>query len=224
MALFVDSRERNILLQLETIMDDDFIIKPLDVGDFMIVCEGHSGNVIFERKTVQDLLASLKDNRYREQKMRMLQLRQNGCKIVYIIEGTPDFSDEHQLGCFMSMQIRDQIPMVFTKDMHDTITYLQGARKRLRGNPEKYLEFHKITNDDYTNVTSICTRKKGNVTKQSVFINQLCAIPGISAIKARAISVSTKATCMHDLIPMLGSMKVAGVGSKLQKSLTEFLT
>lgn len=220
MTLTIDNRERLILSRLKELGDEEFTVIQMDLGDFLL--ENNTNKVIFERKTVDDLLASVKDNRYREQKMRILQEKQNGAKIVYIIEGKIDLSNECLLGCFISMQIRDEIPMIFTKNLDETIVYLLGARKRVRSDPDKFFSKKDVTRDDYL-INSINPRKKDNITKESVFLNQLCAIPDISILKAKAIVENTKATCMGGFIPLLDGMNCPGIAKKLKQNLIDNL-
>jgi len=62
-------------------------IEQLHIGD--IVFEDESGNpiVIFERKTLTDLAASIKDGRYNEQSFRLNKEPTHNHNIIYIIEG-----------------------------------------------------------------------------------------------------------------------------------------
>lgn len=46
--------------------------------------------LIFERKSISDLLASLKDGRYEEQSYRLSGSNTNNHNIIYIIEGDPN--------------------------------------------------------------------------------------------------------------------------------------
>jgi len=48
-------------------------VKNLDIGDIIIY--NGSYKLIIERKTINDLVSSIKDGRYREQKMRLLSYR-----------------------------------------------------------------------------------------------------------------------------------------------------
>jgi ERCC4-type nuclease len=59
----------------------------LPIGD--VILEDNSGNVIlmFERKTLYDLAASIKDGRYNEQSFRLDKEKIHNHNIVYIIEG-----------------------------------------------------------------------------------------------------------------------------------------
>ncbi len=43
---------------------------------------------MIERKTVDDLMASIKDGRHREQKIRLLKKQKDSVHIYYLIEGS----------------------------------------------------------------------------------------------------------------------------------------
>jgi ERCC4-type nuclease len=78
MELIIDNRERDILNILS-----DFKTANLDHGDIMIT---HNSQVfaIFERKTLSDLAASIKDGRYHNQKKSLLE-SYDANKLYYII-------------------------------------------------------------------------------------------------------------------------------------------
>ena len=61
----------------------DITKAPLDIGDVHI--KYNDILYIFERKTVKDLISSIHDGRYREQKARMLSIY-NTIQLSYIIE------------------------------------------------------------------------------------------------------------------------------------------
>ena len=71
-------------------------VKQVEVGDYAIEVEGRLV-AVFERKTLKDYGASLKDNRHAN-KAKLLNARfASGCKIYYIIEGplNPDYNSEY---------------------------------------------------------------------------------------------------------------------------------
>jgi ERCC4-type nuclease len=83
--LVVDMRENKLILLLKAI-GVDFKTEMLDLGD--IVFRTSDGNVLFiiERKTINDLKASICDGRLREQKARLMS-NFDRSRIMYLIEG-----------------------------------------------------------------------------------------------------------------------------------------
>ena len=87
MIIDIDCREKD-LIQICSLLNINNIpinIKQLHLGDAII-----NNNVIIERKTLTDLAASIKDGRYREQSFRLQKAREEGNKIIYMIEGILD--------------------------------------------------------------------------------------------------------------------------------------
>jgi len=81
--LIIDQRENKIKNLLEE--DENIEYTNLDLGDFVFKIKDEIV-LIIERKTVEDLAASIKDGRYREQKSRLLA-NFSKHQILYIIEG-----------------------------------------------------------------------------------------------------------------------------------------
>ena len=115
--LELDSRERGF--NFENLIDPNnttFIIKQLQVGDIQI---RNNDNIIaiFERKTVSDLLSSLKDGRYSEQKKRLLS--SNSIHKGYIIEG--NFKNDFIVWqIIMRLQCKDRLICFTTDDIYST--------------------------------------------------------------------------------------------------------
>jgi ERCC4-type nuclease len=93
MIVKIDTREtallHQILNQTTTIpVFKNIQIKSetLPIGD-IIINDGTEDKVIIERKSVSDLLSSIKDGRYEEQSYRLNGLNHHNHNIVYLIEG-----------------------------------------------------------------------------------------------------------------------------------------
>ena len=66
---------------------DNVDLENLDLGDFVIKNDNNETILIFERKALTDLIASIKDGRYNEQSFRLSESEIDNRKIYYIIEG-----------------------------------------------------------------------------------------------------------------------------------------
>ena len=62
-------------------------IEQLHIGDIVIEDDSGKTILIFERKTLNDLAASIKDGRYNEQSFRLNKEQIHNHNIIYIIEG-----------------------------------------------------------------------------------------------------------------------------------------
>ena len=82
--LVIDNRERKLIAELTD--NIEFTTEDLSIGDILFR-EGGETVLIIERKTVQDLKASITDGRAREQKARLLGSGTQVERIMYLIEG-----------------------------------------------------------------------------------------------------------------------------------------
>ncbi len=87
----VDTRERELIPLLSP-----WPVRTLPVGDIWIGLSGEeidvaAGGIVIERKTTDDLEASILDGRYREQRTRLTTYcQQRGARPLYVIEGIMD--------------------------------------------------------------------------------------------------------------------------------------
>lgn len=170
------------------------ILDNLDCGDFVIE---YAGDVIvaFERKTWNDLLASIKDGRYRIQKDKML-----GCigkdKMMYILEGGTDWTGKGT-GLFLEVdrksvissvintQLRDGIRVVNTKGLDDTCEFLIQVLMRVAKEPSMYAKVNGVEGGGKDN--ALMATKEDYIAKHKVssaedlFFFQMTQVPGISA-------------------------------------------
>jgi ERCC4-type nuclease len=93
MIVKVDTREHDLLQQITYLTANipifkDIVIKSetLPIGD-IIICDDKEDKLVIERKSVSDLLASIKDGRYEEQSYRLNGLNHHNHNIIYLIEG-----------------------------------------------------------------------------------------------------------------------------------------
>jgi ERCC4-type nuclease len=93
MIIKVDTREPDLLKNLNHLittfpMFKNIVIKSetLPIGD-IIICNDKEEKLIIERKSISDLLASIKDGRYEEQSYRLNGIHHHNHNIIYLIEG-----------------------------------------------------------------------------------------------------------------------------------------
>lgn len=207
MNIYIDIKEnKNFINILNKFIK--FEIKSLDLGD--IIFSFNDINIlIIERKTVNDLAASINDGRYHEQKIR---LKSSKTRIIYLIEGEytdmnnifiKNFDNEKYKGCIINSIIRDNIHVYLTKNMEDSAIFLADISKRLPkygnniikeindkcisplkvGEEDVLISPPKvggITQNDINYSNAIKSKKKDNITHNVCFINQLKQIPGVS--------------------------------------------
>jgi ERCC4-type nuclease len=93
MIIKIDTRECALLQQITNQISFVPVFKLIEVksetlpiGD-IIINDGKEDKLIIERKSTNDLLASIKDGRYEEQSYRLNGLNHHNHNIIYLIEG-----------------------------------------------------------------------------------------------------------------------------------------
>ena len=123
--LIIDNREGKLieLIKNTPSFKIPYELKSLQIGDIIIHNELSSGkSIIIERKCVADMLSSIKDGRYKEQKIRLLAEQQKNYDdtlICYLIEGGLQdvrYPAEKTVfhGSIVSSIFRDKIPIIRT--------------------------------------------------------------------------------------------------------------
>ena len=145
--ILIDSREANLYndiinRDLDIYTDKIEINKNnIDIGDINI--KYRDIEYIFERKTIKDLISSIHDGRYREQKARMIDNYDNK-RITYIIEGDDILSSKSYnnskvlQSTYLNILFRDNIRLVFTKNVNETATLILSLSIKIIENPEKF--------------------------------------------------------------------------------------
>jgi ERCC4-type nuclease len=91
--IIIDNRENELIKIITQLIsstpnfkDLQIITENLPLGD-IILTDGIDEKIIIERKSVNDLLSSIKDGRYEEQSYRLNGLEHHNHNIIYLIEG-----------------------------------------------------------------------------------------------------------------------------------------
>lgn len=94
MKLVIDCREKELLKQInqQVLFTPPFkkievTSENLPIGDILIKDDSNNDLLIIERKTIPDLLSSIKDGRYEEQSYRLNGMEHHNHNIMYLIEG-----------------------------------------------------------------------------------------------------------------------------------------
>jgi ERCC4-type nuclease len=172
----------------------EIIKESLDIGDIHI--KYNDILYIFERKTVRDLVSSIHDGRYREQKARMLSIYDK-YQLSYIIEeddviSSKIYSNKSIIqGAYINTMFRDNIRVLFTKKICETATLLLSIAVKIIENPKKFISTK--TNENsvdicYTDYVKLKKKKIDNIDVDTCYIMQLSQIPHISNIIAKNIA------------------------------------
>jgi len=200
--IIVDSREKNLYgiikdRDLDIYNENIEIIREqLDIGDIHISFSYNNNNYlyIYERKTNIDLISSIKDGRYKEQKSRLLV--SGATSINYIIEGDTITSIKNKnnqkitTSAYIHSIYRDKINVIFSNDIEDTVTLILLVTIKIIEKPENFIIINNYNNDNSNNYIDYCkikTEKNKNIDKNTCYLLQLSQIPSISKEIAKNI-------------------------------------
>ncbi len=188
-SILIDNRELKLKNYFKEYNYVEF--KNLDIGDIIFKIEDQIV-LIIERKTINDLYCSIKDGRYKEQKTRLISNYSTN-NILYLLEETivsykHKFNTDIIYGTVINTLIRDNIRILHSISIQETIKYIEILIKRLETNKEFFIT-------DTTNTLStpidysetIKLEKKKNLTPDICQITQLAQIPGVSIHSAKII-------------------------------------
>jgi len=147
---------------------------------------------VIERKTVADLEASIKDGRYREQRLRLLTYcGETGARPLYIIEGNLDrlnatrFQGNTLRKFLHRLQIRYSVPVIQTESLESTASICAGLLDQWTTDKDVF-KAEDAAKKDYA--ASVTVHKRGNKEDPAVFASMvLQQCPGVSAAIAKAI-------------------------------------
>jgi ERCC4-type nuclease len=214
----VDMRENDLIKIMENLIetipsfkDLELKIENLPLGD-IILSDEKEEYVIVERKSVNDLMASIKDGRYEEQSYRLNGLQNHANhNVIYLIEGDVNrlnrFKDNRVdkltlYSAIFSLNYTKGFSVIRTFSLEETAIFLCNSaaklRKSLLENKKAYYSNINVNNSnviqenvdedsskDYINVVK--QNKKENITPENIAEIMLKQIPGISTITALAI-------------------------------------
>jgi ERCC4-type nuclease len=187
--LIIDTREHVLyknILERDLDKYKDFLEiekKQLELSDIHICFRDNI--LFFERKTVSDMLSSIKDGRYKEQKNRLLS-NINSSNITYIIEGGTILSNDNILSSvYLHSIYRDNIHLTFVKNCEETATFLLTLCIKIIEGCDKFLK--KNEELSYIDCCKIKSKKISNIDIKTCYLLQLSQIPNISIIIAKNI-------------------------------------
>lgn len=170
--MYIDCREHALiqLLGAES--------KQLDLGDISFEKDGQVYALV-ERKTANDLAASLCDGRYQEQSYRLLESGIPAHRIMYLIEGSLHQVKNIPLKTLQSAVVSlwmKGFSVMRTESIQETAELLKLVDERIN---------KEVKDADY--VSTLRIKKKDKLTSENIDIMMLSQIPGVSTVTAKAL-------------------------------------
>jgi len=195
MKIILDIRENALFEKL----GENIEKQQLPLGDVLLQDDEGKNIVIMERKSISDLLASIKDGRYEEQSHRLMHSTDiPRHHIIYILEGNLQFLNPNErklvLSVITSLSLFKGFSVIRTMNLQETADLIVSMSEKMTKDLEKgKLPFYLATTDqkEQVEIKSYCelvkTVKKDNITPENMGEILLCQIPGISSVTAKVI-------------------------------------
>jgi len=211
MKLILDERETTLYERCMATPNPSIILEKvvLPMGDAIIKTNDDKELIIVERKSLQDLLSSIKDGRYEEQSYRL----QNCCggmphNVMYIIEGAfsqlrnPALEKRMIYSAMTTLSAFKGFSVIRTSSVQETADWLLAYTDKLGRELEmgKKMCFCKDVSTENAVITDssllvdpqkycevVKRTKKENLTPENMGEVILCQIPGISSVSAITI-------------------------------------
>jgi len=216
MRLIIDNREHSLYEKCNNIISNDIGYVTLEnavlpLGDILVKTDEGKDVMIVERKSLTDLLSSVKDGRYDEQCHRLKNASGfPSHNVVYIIEGMfstlRTFMEKRVvISCMASLNYFKGFSVIRTSNIQETaevLIYMADKidRNFMKGVLPSYLtspmesttalvSSNAVPIEEPTKSYSefVKTVKKENITQDNIGEIMLCQIPGISTTYACAI-------------------------------------
>lgn len=187
MNLIIDCRENKLSKYLNAI-EVSHKIESLPLGDIVIKNDKDETLVLFERKSLNDLLSSIADGRYEEQSYRLLRSGLDKRHIYYILEGNIEnyigkgsglYSKSTIHSCIYSLSYVKGFSLICSNSLTHTGDIIQKFYNKLQTDPP--------SEDNGTYLDHLKVMKKSNLTDNMVSVMMLAQIPKVSKNAAETI-------------------------------------
>lgn len=242
MKIRIDNREEELIKTIKILIENtpsfkdiQFVIEALPLGDIIIFDEDIE-KIIIERKTINDLLSSIKDGRYEEQSYRLNGINHHNHNIMYLIEGDINkinnrFKDNKiekstLYSAILSLNYYKGFSVIRTFSIEETAYFICNAVNKLKKcEIEKKKPFYYIKNeqpqiDDKNDVSGNIIEDDNNNTNDQ---NDKNYVNVIKKVKKENISPNNIGEIMLCQIPGISSVTSLAIMNKF-KTIKNLLT
>lgn len=261
MLIEIDCRERELyqkclayLQQNPRIENVTLSSSSLPIGDIIIYDDSRGDKlvekIIIERKSVNDLAASIRDSRYREQSFRLSECSLHNHNIFYLIEGSfanlgRRYNKNTLLSAMTSISYHKGFSLYRTFSVAESAEWIVRLADKLhRTDDPPYYGVNDTSviggggggeggeggegggggEGKFDNYSSVIKRiKKNNITRDNIGEIMLMQIPGVSAAAAKAVMATHKniSALLHVLTITPDALDDIHVGSECQGNPTK---
>jgi len=247
MFIKIDCRESDVMTNMNLLFKEhshEIKLESLPLGDMILLDKEEKERVIFERKSLYDLAASIKDGRYKEQSFRLNQCNLHNHNIIYIIEGDLEKYNPQKgridkktlYSTLITLNYFKGFSVIRTKNINETCELIINFADKLEkeNKRETYYDNEKLKmgvailkEENYCEVLK--QPKKNNITRENIGEIMLSNIPGVSS--KTAITIMKEYNTLKKLIKeleqdekILDNMRIMsdnGLSRKISKTAVE---
>ena len=253
MEIILDCRERdlyttcaNLLKSNDTFKDIKLSSKNLELGD-IIIKDSDKELLIIERKSVSDLVASIKDGRYTEQSFRLNGIEHHNHNIIYLIEGNIPKSVERQMvfSAMFSINYYKGFSIFRSMNLEETAYTVCNATLKIKKEKLKEPFYKNSVNELKTDgenkdeepkyCSVIKKQKNANITPDNFGEIVLCQIPSVNSVTAIAImkeyktlnnlieKIKENSECLNNITYQTEKKQTRKISKTCIKNIVDFL-
>ena len=217
MKIIVDEREAALYaLLIQQPCDDK---KPkiekrvLPLGDILFTSDDESiTHQVIERKSVADLLSSVKDGRYAEQSYRLGNCFPNRHNILYLIEGpVRDHDKKLVFACMASLNYFKGVSITRTVSLAETAQYIEITADKIARELEKGTSISVSSAPATVSVAHTSTTVTPSDNAPIIEVQQATSTFDYCSV----VKVAKKANITRDNIGQLMLMQIPGISSTI---------
>jgi len=215
MKITIDIREKDLWSEIVPLCNDlelkaDIKVELLHLGDVIISDDDGIELLIIERKTIRDLVASIKDGRYEEQSFRLNNIGIPNHNIIYLIEGDLNFYDAGYMrmpkktlySAMFGLNYYKGFSLVRTAHIAETAEYILRMSDKMKRKGAVLGYYNGGEQEPIKNYCEIVKKvKKNNITPENIGSILLSQIPSISSVTA--LVIMAKFDSLHALLKAL---------------------
>jgi ERCC4-type nuclease len=231
MRIRVDNREQELLKHIRELIVNIPLFKDLEVqvenlplGD-IIISNNVEDKLFIERKSINDLAASIKDGRYEEQSYRLNGLNHPNHNIIYLIEGDVNrvnrFKDNKMekltlYSSIFSLNYYKGFSVIRSFSIDETAIFICNTANKLRkGEAENKLPYYQ-NNTNSTSILKPVSSEENEQTNEEAHCSDKDYVSVVKKIKKDNITPDNIGEIMLCQIPGISSVTSVAIMSKFK--------